>query len=168
MSETESTTRSETETMPAAEPGGRVVTFATQWGSYNAGESAAFSDMDADALIAQGVATAGGEGLADAERPLDLPPGGVMVAGLEHPPRRWPPDPQHLDVVQTYDPRASVQLERAARDIASGVPGSAALEDRDAARAKAEARAKALAEARPAQPLPVQPLPAEPQPQREV
>jgi len=129
---------SETETMPAAEPGGRVVTFATQWGSYNAGESAAFSEMDADALIAQGVATAGSEGGTAEPRP-DLPPGGVMVAGLEHPPRRWPPDPQHLDVVQTYDPRVSTQLDRAARDIAAGKPGTAALEDAEAARAKAEA-----------------------------
>jgi len=62
-----------------------------------------------------------------------------MVAGLEHPPRRWPPDPQHLDVVQTYDPRVSVQLDRAARDIAAGKPGTAAQEDHDAALAKAEA-----------------------------
>jgi hypothetical protein len=57
--------------------------------------------------------------------------GGSMPAGLEHPPRRYPPDPQHLDVQQTYDPRVSVQLERTKRDLASGKPGAAAREDLD-------------------------------------
>jgi hypothetical protein len=52
-----------------------------------------------------------------------------MVAGLEFPPRLYPPDPQHLDMPRTYDPRVSVQLERTARDLASGKPGTAALED---------------------------------------
>lgn len=64
--------------------------------------------------------------------PTPQPPvslGGYMPAGLEYPPRRWPPDPQHLDIPQTYDPRVSVQLDRIARDLASGQPGLAARED---------------------------------------
>ena len=51
-----------------------------------------------------------------------LAPLGSMPGGLEFPPRRYPPDPQHLDIPQTYDPRVSVQLERTARDIAAGMP----------------------------------------------
>ena len=56
-------------------------------------------------------------------------PGGVIAAGFEFPPRLYPPDPQHLDIVQTYDPRVSVQMERASRDLAAGKPGVAAQED---------------------------------------
>jgi len=52
-----------------------------------------------------------------------------MPAGLEEPPRINPPNPQHPEIPQTYDPRVSVQLDRAARDAASGHPGAAALED---------------------------------------
>jgi hypothetical protein len=63
----------------------------------------------------------------DQETPPRL--GGSMPAGLEVPPRHYPADPQHLDVRQTYDPRVSVQLDRTARDLASGKPGTAALED---------------------------------------
>ena len=62
-----------------------------------------------------------------------LIPLGSMPGGFEFPPRRYPPDPQHLDIPQTYDPRASVQLERSARDIAAGMPGAAAREDADRA-----------------------------------
>jgi hypothetical protein len=54
---------------------------------------------------------------------------GAMPAGLEEPPRIFPPNPQHPEIPQTYDPRVSVQLERAARDRASGQPGSAARQD---------------------------------------
>jgi hypothetical protein len=57
------------------------------------------------------------------------PPAGVIAAGVEFPPRIYPPDPQHLDIVQTYDPRVAVQMERAARDLAAGKPGAAAQED---------------------------------------
>ena len=56
---------------------------------------------------------------------------GSIPAGLEEPPRIWPPNPQHPEIPQTYDPRVSVQLERAARDRASGKPGSAARDDVD-------------------------------------
>ena len=52
-----------------------------------------------------------------------------MPAGLEEPPRYWPPNPQHPEIIQTYDPRPGAQLERAARDRASGQPGLAAHED---------------------------------------
>jgi hypothetical protein len=62
-----------------------------------------------------------------------LAPLGSMPGGLEFPPRRYPPDPQHLDIPQTYDPRVSVQLERTARDIAAGMPGAAAREDAERA-----------------------------------
>ena len=55
--------------------------------------------------------------------------GGSIPAGLEEPPRFPSPDPQHRDIPQTYDPRVSVQLDRAARDRAAGEPGVAALED---------------------------------------
>jgi len=61
--------------------------------------------------------------------PPVLSPLGSMPGGFEFPPRRYPPDPQHLDIPQTYDPRVSVQLERTARDLEAGVPGSAARED---------------------------------------
>ena len=54
---------------------------------------------------------------------------GSMPAGLEEPPRLFPPNPQHPEIPQTYEPRVSVQLERAARDRASGHPGSAARDD---------------------------------------
>jgi hypothetical protein len=54
---------------------------------------------------------------------------GSIPAGLEEPPRIWPPNPQHPEIPQTYDPRVSVQLERAARDRPSGHPGSAARDD---------------------------------------
>lgn len=54
---------------------------------------------------------------------------GSLPAGLELPPRINPPNPQHPEIPQTYDPRVSVQLERSSRDIASGVPGLAAQED---------------------------------------
>jgi hypothetical protein len=60
-------------------------------------------------------------------------PLGSMPGGLEFPPRRYPPDPRHLDIPRTFDPRASVQLERSARDIAAGKPGAAAREDADRA-----------------------------------
>jgi hypothetical protein len=113
----------------------RVVTFATQWGSYYAGESAAFSEIDAAALVELGVATEGGTpGEPITPRP-DAPSGGVMVAGLEFPPRRFPADPQHLDIPQTYDPMVRHQLERAARDRAAGKPGMAAQEDLERAMA---------------------------------
>jgi hypothetical protein len=123
----------------------RVVTFATQWGCYYAGESAAFNALDAAALIDLKVATEGGaSGHPEAEREErerregelrrdDLPRGGVMVAGLEFPPRRYVPDPQHLDVPQTYDPSVRHQLDRIARDRAAGKPGAAAQEDLDRA-----------------------------------
>ena len=53
-----------------------------------------------------------------------LPPrGGSIPAGLEEPPRYWPPNPQHPEIPQTFDPRVSVQLERAARDRETGMPG---------------------------------------------
>lgn len=132
-------------TLDTAEPAARIVTFATQWGSYYAGESAAFNAMDADALIELEVATAGGGGgHPEAEREErerregelrrdDLPRGGVMVAGLEFPPRLYLPDPQHHDVPQTYDPSARHQLERTVRDRAAGKPGAAAQEDLDRA-----------------------------------
>ena len=71
--------------------------------------------------------------MSDTKQTPQPPRGGSMPAGLEVPPRYYPPDPQHLDIRQTYDPRVSVQLERTARDLASGKPGSAALEDRDRA-----------------------------------
>ena len=58
-----------------------------------------------------------------------VPFGGAMPAGLEEPPRYWPPNPQHPEIIQTYDPRPGAQLERAARDRASGQPGLAAHED---------------------------------------
>jgi hypothetical protein len=58
---------------------------------------------------------------------------GSMPAGLEEPPRIFPPNPQHPEIPQTYDPRVSVQLERAARDRASGKPGSAARDDAEGA-----------------------------------
>jgi hypothetical protein len=59
-----------------------------------------------------------------------LPPrGGSIPAGLEEPPRYWPPNPQHPDIPQTFDPRVSVQLERAARDRETGMPGQAAREE---------------------------------------
>jgi hypothetical protein len=59
-----------------------------------------------------------------------LPPrGGSIPAGLEEPPRYWPPNPQHPEIPQTFDPRVSVQLERAARDREAGMPGLAARED---------------------------------------
>jgi hypothetical protein len=54
---------------------------------------------------------------------------GSLPAGLELPPRINPPNPQHPEIPQTFDPRVSVQLERSARDIAAGVPGLAARED---------------------------------------
>jgi hypothetical protein len=54
---------------------------------------------------------------------------GSLPAGREEPPRQIPPNPQHPEIPQTHDPRVSVQLERAARDVASGVPGLAARED---------------------------------------
>jgi hypothetical protein len=54
---------------------------------------------------------------------------GSLPAGLELPPRQNPPNPQHPEIPQTYDPRVSVQLERSSRDLASGHPGAAALED---------------------------------------
>lgn len=54
---------------------------------------------------------------------------GSLPAGLEMPPRINPPNPQHPEIPQTYDPRVSVQLERSTRDLASGMPGSAARED---------------------------------------
>jgi hypothetical protein len=58
------------------------------------------------------------------------PRGGSMPAGLEEPPRVHPPNlPPQPEIPQTYDPRVSVQLERAARDRAAGKPGSAARED---------------------------------------
>jgi hypothetical protein len=110
----------------------RIVTFATQWGSYYAGESAAFNEIDAAALVELGVATEGETaGEPTRQPPPDVPRGGVMVAGLEFPPRRLPPDPQHLDIPQTYDPIVRHQLERAARDRAAGKPGTAAQEDLD-------------------------------------
>ena len=59
----------------------------------------------------------------------DVPRGGSIPAGLEDPPRYWPPNPQHPEIVQTFDPRVSVQLERAARDRETGMPGQAARED---------------------------------------
>jgi hypothetical protein len=65
--------------------------------------------------------------------PPRLAPLGSMPGGFEFPPRRYPPDPQHLDIPQTYDPRVSVQLERTARDIAAGAPGTAAREDAERA-----------------------------------
>lgn len=61
-----------------------------------------------------------------------VPRGGSIPAGLEEPPRIYPPNlppPQDPEVRQTYDPRVSVQLERAARDRAAGRPGTAARED---------------------------------------
>ena len=61
----------------------------------------------------------------------NMPPDGSMPAGLEEPPRILPPNPQHPEIAQTYDPRVSVQLERAARDRAAGTPGMAAREDLD-------------------------------------
>jgi hypothetical protein len=130
---------------PDAGPAPRIVTFATQWGCYNAGESAAFNAMDADALIELKVATeGGGGGHPEAEReererregeplPDDVPRVGVMVAGLEFPPRRYLPDPHHYDIPQTYDPSVRHQLERTARDRAAGKPGAAAQEDLDRA-----------------------------------
>jgi hypothetical protein len=66
-------------------------------------------------------------------KPPLLSPLGSMPGGLEFPPRRYPPDPQHLDIPQTYDPRPSVQLERTRRDIAAGTPGAAAREDAERA-----------------------------------
>jgi len=63
------------------------------------------------------------------QTPPAPPRGGVIAAGFEFPPRLYPPDPQHLDIVQTYDPRVSVQMERATRDLAAGKPGAAAQED---------------------------------------
>jgi hypothetical protein len=63
------------------------------------------------------------------QTPPAPPRGGVIAAGFEFPPRLYPPDPQHLDIVQTYDPRVSVQMERASRDLAAGKPGAAAQED---------------------------------------
>jgi hypothetical protein len=65
------------------------------------------------------------------QRP-NVPRGGSIPAGLEEPPRiRLPdlPPPSRPEVRQTYDPRVSVQLERAARDRAAGQPGTAAHED---------------------------------------
>jgi hypothetical protein len=109
-----------------------VVTFTTQWGSYYAGESAAFSEMDAAALVEEGVATAGGTSGEPTGPPTPDTPrgGGVMVAGLEFPPRRrFPADPQNLNIPQTYDPTVRRQLERAERDRAAGKPGMAAQED---------------------------------------
>jgi hypothetical protein len=127
---------------PVEEPAGHVVTFTTQWGSYNAGEAAAFSVLDADVLIELGVATAG-EARADVppDRPSNPPAGGVMVAGLEFPPRLPVPDPQHLDIPITYDPRVSTQFDRAARDRAAGKPGIAAQEDLERHRERVAARA---------------------------
>jgi hypothetical protein len=132
MSESEQVSREQVVDLPF-----RVVTFATQWGSYNAGESAAFNELDAAALVDLKVATEGGaprrEGEPLPEAPPDAPRGGVMLAGLEYPPRRYPPDPQHLDIPQTYDPSVRHQLERTARDRAAGKPGVAAQEDLDRA-----------------------------------
>ena len=58
-----------------------------------------------------------------------VPRVGAIPAGLELPPRQNPPNPQHPEIPQTYDPRVSVQIERSSRDLASGVPGQAARED---------------------------------------
>lgn len=64
------------------------------------------------------------------QTPRQVPRGGSMPAGLEEPPRgAYPPNPQHSEIQQTYDPRVSIQLERAARDRAAGSPGIAAIED---------------------------------------
>lgn len=117
----------ETNPAPAAETAGRIVTFTTQWGSYFAGESASFSPIDAEALIARGVA-ADGAGAA----PADLPPDGVVfstLAGIEHPPRQYPPNPQHPEIPQTFDPSPLHQLQRTARDLAADQPGLAAREE---------------------------------------
>lgn len=65
--------------------------------------------------------------------PPIVAPLGSMPGGFEFPPRHYPPDPQHLDIPRTFDPRVSVQLERTARDIAAGKPGAAAREDADRA-----------------------------------
>jgi hypothetical protein len=68
--------------------------------------------------------------MTDTKHTPPVPPrAGVIAAGFEFPPRLYPPDPQHLDIVQTYDPRVSVQMERASRDLAAGKPGTAAQED---------------------------------------
>lgn len=64
----------------------------------------------------------------DRTAPL-VPRIGSLPAGLELPPRMNPPNPQHPEIPQTYDPRVSVQLERSARDLAAGQPGLAARED---------------------------------------
>lgn len=69
----------------------------------------------------------------DKNTPPIVAPLGSMPGGFEFPPRHYPPDPQHLDIPRTFDPRASVQLERTARDIAAGKPGAAAREDADRA-----------------------------------
>jgi hypothetical protein len=72
---------------------------------------------------------------AASSEPVAVPPPvpriGALPAGLEEPPRLNPPNPQHPEIPQTHDPRVSVQLERAARDTASGHPGLAAREDLD-------------------------------------
>jgi len=70
-------------------------------------------------------------------RERNVPRGGSMPAGLEEPPRIHPPNlppPARPEIPQTYDPRVSVQLERAARDRAAGQPGTAAREDLERAR----------------------------------
>jgi hypothetical protein len=68
--------------------------------------------------------------MSDAKQTPQPPRGGSMPAGLEHPPRRYPPAPEpQPQIPQTYDPRVSVQLERTARDLAAGKPGTAARED---------------------------------------
>jgi hypothetical protein len=70
--------------------------------------------------------------MSDRTPPPVVPRGGSIPAGLEEPPRiRLPdlPPPSRPEVRQTYDPRVSVQLERAARDRAAGQPGTAARED---------------------------------------
>lgn len=75
--------------------------------------------------------------MSDQRRPqFSAPPGGSMPAGLEEPPRYYPPNPQHPEIIQTYDPRVSTQLERAARDRAAGQPGLAAREDIERAAAE--------------------------------
>jgi hypothetical protein len=76
------------------------------------------------------------------DRPLHV---GSMPAGLEEPPR-LDPIVQRAPIPQTYDPRVSVQLERAARDRASGQPGSAAREDLERAMAEPDGGARLLPE----------------------
>lgn len=115
------------QTRPApVEPEARVVTFTTQWGSYNAGESATFAPVDADALIAREIATAGGGG----GEPEPAPPAIFStIAGIEHPPRQYPPNPQHPEIPQTFDPSPLHQLQRTARDLDAKQPGLAAREE---------------------------------------